>query len=215
MNRFARVSLVVAAILLLMVGTVYAWRGYTNRKKLQALLATATMRPEGQRPDPEAFKARREELNALPEAYRKEYFASRRDQFMSNEMKRMTAFFQLSKEEQRKQLDEEIARDEKRRKERDEERKKREAQAKASGTSGSSGNGNSSGRNGGSGTGSQGGGPPGGGGPGGWGGRGGLASRLDNTTPEFRATMAAYREAVAQRRQQLGLPPKPPRRSFL
>jgi hypothetical protein len=36
--------------------------------------------------------------------------------------------------------------------------------------------------------------------------------RLDETTPEFRAQLDQYRAEMAARRQQLGLPPTPPRR---
>ena len=36
--------------------------------------------------------------------------------------------------------------------------------------------------------------------------------RLDDTTPEFRAQLDQYRADMAARRQQLGLPPTPPRR---
>ncbi len=214
MNRLTRISLVVVALLLLLVGTVYAWRGYSNRKKVQQLLASMTNRPEGQRPDRDAFRAMHEEVRTLPAAYQQQFNSAMRDRFMAREQKRMDDFFKLSKEEQRKELDKRIAEDEKRRKEREQQRKEREAQAKASGNTGS--NGNSSSGNDRSGNGSQGGGPPGGGGgPGGWGGNRGLAARLDNTTPEFRATMAAYRQAMTQRRAELGLPPRPPRRQFL
>jgi hypothetical protein len=149
----------------------------------------------------------RDEVKTLPAAYQREFNSAMRDRFMSGMQKRMTDFFKLSKEEQRKELDKRIAEEEKRAKEREQQRKEREAQAKASGnSSGSGGSGRGNG-------GGDGGGPPNGGGPGGWG--GGLASRLDNSTPEMRALMAAYRQAMAQRRAELGLPPRPPRRQFL
>jgi hypothetical protein len=214
MNRTTRNSLIIVALLLLL-GTVYAWWGYSNRRKVQQLLASMPRSQAGQRPDREAYRAINEEVKTLPVAYQQQFHAARRDQFMAGMQKRMTDFFKLSKEEQRKELDKRIAEEEKRSKEREQRRKEREAQAKASGNSGS--NGSSSGGNGRSGNGgSQGGGPSGGGGgPGGWGGNRSLADRLDNTTPEFRATMAAYRQAMAQRRAELGLPPKPPRRQYL
>lgn len=213
-NRATRISIAILLLLLMIVGTVYGWRSYANRRKLQQLLATSFNRADGQRPSREQFEARRAELNSLPQAYRQQYWATRGQERMAQQYKDMESFFKLSKPEQAKELDKRIAEEEKRRKDWEERRKQREAQRAQSGGNGNNNGGRSGSNGGGSGNGGGQNGP-GPGGPGGWGGNRGLAGMLDRTTPEFRAMMSAYRQAMAQRRAQLGLPPRPPRRQYL
>lgn len=207
MNRPTRITIAIVLLLLLMLGAVYAWRGYSNRQRLQQLLATSITRTEGQRPSREDFAARRAELDSLPQAYRQEYFQTRQREWQARQYKEMEDYFKLSKEERIKELDKRIAAEEKRRKESEARQKEREAQRAQAGNNSSGGN-----RQSGSGNGQGGGGP---GGPGGWGGNRGLAGMLDRTTPDFRAMTAAFRQEMAQRRAQLGLPPRQPRRRYL
>ncbi len=217
MNRFMKITLSMVILGLMVWGSIYAYNAYANRQKLQQLLASAQDFKPGERPDREAREARRKELESLPQEVRDQFFANRRESFMAAREQEMEAFFKMSKADRIKELDKRIAEDEARHKRREQERKDRQTQAAANGGSNSNGGRNGQGGNGQQGNNANGqngntdGGP--GGGP--WGRERGLAARLDNTTPQFRAMMGAYRMEMSQRRAELGLPVRASRRNYL
>ncbi len=129
-----------------------------------------------------------------------------RDMFQERMEKRMRDYLALDKAGRRAELLKQIAEDEKRRAEREKRRKEREALAAKDGANSASQRGSGPGGQGGQG--GQGNGGQGGNNQGGGGGRGGgLAARLDNSTPQFRASMAEYVRDMNQIRIQEGLPP--------
>jgi hypothetical protein len=220
MNKFARISLIVLLLLLIVSGSAYGWWALSNQRKLSQLQQEMAAAMEaGQRRDPanrERFREIREQINALPEDYQKQFRQGMRERFQAEMKRRMDEYYALSKEDRRKELFKRIAEDEKRRKEWEARRKQREASgetrnasASRGGGGGPGGRGGAGGPNGGgNGSGGQGNGGQGngqGGSPGGRG--GGLAARLDNSSPEMRAQMAGYMRDMNQARLQSGLPP--------
>lgn len=155
---------------------------------------------------------------------------ARERQYEKKDMQKLNAFFSMTKAEQKKQLVDEINRDEKRRLEWEAKRKEFEAKRaqanNAQKVAGAQGGGKSSGKggNGDAGRGGSRGGPPGGGPPGGGGNQaaatpqqGGrppstpesrnkrTSDRLDNSTPEYRAAKLEYQKLRDKIRAEMGL----------
>jgi hypothetical protein len=206
MNRTAKIAIGVVLVLLLAVASTYGWRSFANRRKLHQLQAKASemlSKPpssnSGGRARFEGFREMREEVRSLPEAYQQQFRQSMGNMFQRNMERQFDEYLALDKVERKKYLDKKITEDEKRRKEREARNKQRQTtQARNGSTAG--------GNNGGAGS-SQGGpqnSPP-GGGRGRWG-NGSLSTRLDNTSPQFRAKFSAYRRDMEQRRKERGLP---------
>jgi len=214
MKRFLRVVAVLALLLLFCVSVAWAWGSYKNHKKVRDLktqMAALAPEEQGWGPPSEDRRDLFRQARDLPDGYRQEFFYEMRTEREAREKDRLRNFFAMSKEEQNKELDKQIAAEEKRNKDREASRKRREAERAASGQNGngSGNNGSNSNNNGNNqnGNGSNGQGGP-GGGPGGGFGRGGsLAQQLDRGDPELRSMMGQQRVMSAQRRIEQGLPP--------
>lgn len=162
----------------------------------------------------------REEVKKLPEDKRDQLRDESRQEFQKREKQKYDKYFKADPKEQRAMLDEDIKREE-------EMRKRFQERAKGGGGNRGGGDANRGGggdaKRGGGGDANRGGGgaPPGGAGDNSSnsgnnsGGRRGAMTEdkrkqiLDHTDPEFRAEAAAYRQALRDRRQQLGLPASP------
>lgn len=185
--------------LLVMVGLIFAYRSYAAASRVAEFEKLAN---EMRTLPPEQRKGASEKMrNAMSKLTRDE----RREVFERGEQNRLKEFFKLSEKEKNAYLDNLIKREL-------EWRKNRQAAAKKANTSKgatkTANNGNNGGRGG-----------PGGGQGGGNNGQGGgrqnmspeqraqaRRQQLDQTSPESRGMRAAFRTAMQQRRQQLGLP---------
>jgi hypothetical protein len=193
MNKPARIAAIAAAILLLLSGTIYGWRSYSNGRKLAELKAQVKAMAENppERGPREAGAERgsdfgeiRERVRELPESYQQQFRRSMANSFQSRDERRLDAYLKLSPAERRKHLDKEIAEREERRKEWEARRRQRQASGENNrgngGPRAEAGRGGDGARDGGSG-------PP----RGNWGGGGrGMSARLDNSTPAYRAKRA-------------------------
>ncbi len=199
-NSGGKAKWLVLALLVLLFSGLGAWAMSSGEDpqvaKVQALREQLEAAPEAQRR--ELWGQVREEMRKLPEEAREALFEDRRKEWEARENKQMQEFFSKTRAEQIAMIDKQIDESEKRRVER-ERRRAQGGQANR-----------------------QGGGPgrggPGGGGWGG-GGRGGRgvtdpAARmdrtrnyLDKTTPESRAQRSEYRRMMDDRRQARGLQP--------
>lgn len=195
-------------LLLLLGGGVFAFGYFREDPQLAAVRALGEqMRNEDWRnlPDEERRKRwgeMREAMDSLSDEQRAALWDEREQQMMIREDRRLDEFFALSPEEQRKALDAEIKRDEERRKQWEQRQREREGGDRPRGDRPDRGPGGRDGFRGGP--------------PGGPGGRSNDPSvrnerrreRLDRSTPQARARRAEHRRMIAERRQQLGLPPQ-------
>lgn len=212
MNRGKWIAACVALILCL-AGGVFAFGYFREDPQLaKARELGEQMRDQDWRNMPdEQRRARWEEMrtvmDALTEDQRRALWEEREQEWAAREDQRLEEFFALSPQEQQKALDEEIKREEERRKAWEQRRangdrgRQRDSGERTRGDRGDRGPG---GR---------------GGPPGANGGRGGrnmdpqarnerMRDRLDRSSPQSRARRAEHRRLIAERRQQLGLPPQ-------
>jgi hypothetical protein len=202
-----KIGIMAAAIVLLMVGAVWALRGRTDPQveKLKRMLADGP-------PSPAQREQFRQEMQKLTPDQRRQLGQEMGQQWQRRANERAKGYFALPPDKRQDYLDKRIAEDEQRRKEREEQRKQRQQQAQG----GQGGNPGAAKQGPGMGPGQ---GPSGPGNPGGGPGGGqnqspearsaGRNQFLDNTSPQQRAQNMAYRAAMQQRRLQLGLPASP------
>ncbi len=199
-----KIGIMAVAIVLLMVGTVWALRGRTDPQveKLKRMLADGP-------PSPAQRKQFRQEMQKLTPDQRQQLRQQLGQQWQRRANERAKEYFALPPDKRRDYLEKRIAEDEQRRKEREERRKQQQqAQGGQGGNPGGQGPGMGSAQ-----------GPAGPGNPGGGPGGGqnqspqarsaGRNQFLDNTSPQQRAQNMAYRAAMQQLRMQLGLPANP------
>ncbi len=207
---------ITVAILLLLAGLTYAFWPESQVQKLEQMRKEAFS--EG-RPDREKMRELREEMNKLPPEQRdqlreqwREDMAARMEQ---HEASRAAEYFALPAEKRKEYLDKQIAEQEKWRKEMEKRRQEWETSRNQAGQ-GQGQNGNRPGQN----PGGPGIGPAGPSGPGQAGGPGARPprnrtpesrsarrnQRMDNVSPSQRAQMTAFRQDMAKRRAELGLP---------
>jgi hypothetical protein len=202
-KRFFRATGILLLLLALLSGTVYGWQSWSNRSKVKALQAEiAAAMQEGRGPgNRERSREIRDQVKALPASYQQDFRRGMRDMFQARQEQRLRDYLALDKAARREELLRRIAEDEKRRAEREKRRAEREAELAKNGGQRDGNNSGQGGQGGNNGSGGQ------GGGPGGGGGGRGLAARLDNSTPQFRASMAEYVRDMNQVRRELGMPP--------
>lgn len=195
MKNNKKTWIVATTLVLLAAAAVWGGIQYLGYKQVVDVKALGEQAFQAQGEDRrdawDKFQAAAEQLSEQQrDALRQDMMKER----MSERMAEIDNFFALESEAERDAyLDERIERMEERRKQFEERRRQREAEGDQ-GERGQAGRGE--GRRGGDGQGRRG------------GSRNEWISRIyDNTTPDQRAKYTAYREAIQQRREELGLPP--------
>jgi hypothetical protein len=208
MMKKRKIAIATIAILLLIVGTVWAFRSRTDPRVEKVKQMEAELFKQNKMPDRAKMEEIHKAMQDLSPEQRHEVMEQGRAYFERRMDERVNAYFALPKEQRTAYLDKQI-------KEMEDHRKQMEAN-RPQGQGGSGG-----------GPGGPGGTPPGAGGPPPGGPpQGGPPSgnnadarllrrnqRLDSSTAEQRAKRSAYFAQLQQRRSELGLPPmtRPPR----
>ncbi len=193
------ISAISAMVLVgLIVASVFGWRKYQETKVVAEVkeMQTKLFDENASREDREkAMEQMRERRENMTEGQQRAFREQMMQGFQQRMERRMDEFFALSEEDRVAFLDEEIQQQEARRKEWEQRRAERDQDADRNRGEGKADRG------------------------GGRGERGGTPEERearrdefrrmigDKTTPEQRAKFQAYREAMQQRREELGLPP--------
>ena len=191
-------------ILILIAGTVWAYRRHRVDPQLKKVLQMQAKAFDGNLPEDQRQAMRtqiRTQMDKLSESQRRQVFGEMGARFERRENERLAAYFAMTAQQKQAYLDQQIAEMQKRQAEREARQAAQQAQNGSNGQNGNGQNGNAQNGNG-------------RGGPGGGAGRFDQQARndrrnqrLDSSSPEQRAQRAAYVQDLRQRCQQAGVTP--------